>query len=299
MGRLASTRLDFAKCCQTGTFSLAGKCSALAPRSSLRRPFAAIRSNAARSLSPGVGISVQTLAVTLPNVVPSRHTLWYYFEHRKYERERCKLSMLPPQKSESQYALSVEKSSAAPDLNRHQSVPNYSHKNVLTDAPVAIMIVGSMAVDLICTVPDIPHSIPLLYNSHPAKIRTSVGGVAHNVALAISYVASNSVRLVTALGPDTEGRWLREYAKNGGLDLRVVPSEMQTARSVAVHNKAGELVVAYSDMSIIECINEGDIRREIRNGQPRFLAFDGYLSPTSIKAILEERGPRTKCNSSS
>jgi len=166
--------------------------------------------------------------------------------------------------------------------------------NISKGSPVDIMVVGSTAVDFICTVPNIPHSIPLLHNSHPAKIKTSAGGVAHNVALATSYATSNSVRLVTTLGADPEGAWLRGHVENSGLDVAVIPSEMESARVVAIHNKDGELVVAYADMSIIEAIKGEDIRAEIRNGKPKYLAFDGYLSPAAIESVLRECGPGTK-----
>lgn len=166
--------------------------------------------------------------------------------------------------------------------------------NISKGPSVDIMVVGSTAVDFICTVPNIPHSIPLLHNSHPAKIQTSAGGVAHNVALATLYATSNSVRLVTALGADPEGAWLREHVQNSGLDVAVIPSEMESARVVAIHNKDGELVVAYADMSIIEAIKGEDIRVEIRNGKPKYLAFDGYLSPAAIEAVLRECSPGTK-----
>ena len=158
------------------------------------------------------------------------------------------------------------------------------------DLPVEIMVIGAMAVDLTCTQPNTSITNFPLHTSLPSKMHTSVGGVAHNVALAASYAASGSVRLVTALGADPEGTWLREYADNIGLDVRYIShdSEHETARYVAIHDEAGELVTAAADMSIIENLAERDIQIEIRHGRPRFLAFDGNLSPTGIASVLEE-----------
>ena len=133
-----------------------------------------------------------------------------------------------------------------------------------------------------------------LHTSHPAKMHTSAGGVAHNVALATSYASSNPVRLITALGSDPEGSWLREYSQNVGLDVGFISGDGETARYVALHDKSGELITAAADMRIIENLKEGDIRREIRRGRPKFLAFDGNISSKSVKTILEECGSDIK-----
>jgi pseudouridine-5'-phosphate glycosidase/pseudouridine kinase len=119
-------------------------------------------------------------------------------------------------------------------------------------------------------------------------MHSSVGGVAHNVALATSYTSTNCVRLVTAIGDDPEGAWLRKYAQTSGLDVINVPSENGTARYVAIHDQEGGLVTAAADMRIVERLKDQDIRSEIRRGQPKWLAFDGNISQSTIKTILEE-----------
>ena len=157
-----------------------------------------------------------------------------------------------------------------------------------TNSPTDIMVIGSMAVDLTCTLPTVSSEGMQLHTSHPAKMHTSAGGVAHNVALATSYASSNSVRLITALGSDPEGSWLRDYSQNVGLDVGFISADAETARYVALHDKTGELIAAAADMRIIEGLKEDHIRKEIRRGKPKFLAFDGNISSTSVKAILEE-----------
>ena len=161
-------------------------------------------------------------------------------------------------------------------------------------APVDILVIGSMAVDLTCTMSNALRNSMEMQTSHPAKIHTTAGGVAHNVALATSYASSCSVRLVTSLGSDPEGAWLRDYAQNAGLDVAFISGDAETARYVAIHDKNGELVVAAADMNRIESLKNEDIQREIRRARPSFVAFDGNISPSSIKAILEECGPETR-----
>ena len=127
---------------------------------------------------------------------------------------------------------------------------------------------------------------PLRGNTAPSD--TPTGGVAHNVALAASYASLSSVRLVTALGSDPEGAWLREYAQNAGLDVGFISGDTGTARYVAIHDNQGELVTAAADMRIIEGLHQSDLQREIRRAKPKWIAFDGNLSSSSVKTILDE-----------
>jgi pseudouridylate synthase / pseudouridine kinase len=170
-------------------------------------------------------------------------------------------------------------------------IVKYSNPSHLpTDSPTDVMVIGGMAVDLTCTLPTVSSQSMQLQTSHPATMHTSAGGVAHNVALATSYASSSSVRLITALGSDPEGAWLREYSQKVGLDVEFISGDIETARYVALHDKSGELITAAADMRIIENLKEGDIRREVQRGRPKFLAFDGNISSNSVKTILEECG---------
>ena len=164
------------------------------------------------------------------------------------------------------------------------------------DSNSDIIVFGSMAVDLTCTLPTVSATSIHLHTSHPAIMHPSVGGVAHNVALAASYMSPCSVRLITALGSDPEGVWLREYAQNLGLDIQFVSAtgSAGTARYVALHDKQGELVVAAADMRIIEHLKDEDIQKELQSGKPKFVAFDGNISPSSVKTILEGCHSETK-----
>jgi hypothetical protein len=211
-------------------------------------------------------------------------------------KERHPASQTDPKVMDS---IATEAAVAAPPFNKSSSVQSPAIESpepleALDESPVDVMVIGSMGVDLTCTVTDTSRASMLMHTSHPAKTHSSAGGVAHNVALATSYASSSSVRLITALGKDPEGAWLRDYARNVGLDVQFISGGSETARHVAIKDKDGELVVATSDMRIIEGFKEEEIRREIQRGKPKFVAFDGYISPNSIKAILEQRGPETK-----
>ena len=202
-----------------------------------------------------------------------------------------------PAASNRGYHTHITSEFAAPSSSFGNSTiqpPTIEPVEVPKDASVDIMVIGSMAVELNCTVPTVSRTSMLQRTSHPSKMHASAGGVANNLALATSYSSSSSVRLITSIGSDPEGAWLREYVQNVGLDVELISGEAETARQVAIYDKDGELAFASADMSIIEGFKEADIRREIRRGKPKFLAFDGYVSPTSVKTILEECGSETR-----
>jgi pseudouridylate synthase / pseudouridine kinase len=158
-----------------------------------------------------------------------------------------------------------------------------------------IVVIGSMAVDLTCKFSDMvsKETMKLLHTSYPSEMHTSVGGVGHNVALAASYASTDSVRLITAIGDDPDGALLHKYAQASGLDVSSASADTGTARCVAIHDRDGELITAAADMTIIERVADADIRKEIRRARPKWLAFDGNLSPSAIKTIIEET-PETK-----
>jgi len=180
-------------------------------------------------------------------------------------------------------SLEGQKSTFQPPLRPEHPVANSTPRESVTD----IMVIGSMAVDLTCTLQSTTLKQMTLQTSLPAHMHTSVGGVAHNVALAASYASSRPVRLITAIGADPEARWLRQYAQNAGFDVSFISGSAETARYVAIHDREGELVTAAADMKVIEGLRDEDVRMEIVRGKPKFLAFDGNISPQTVNTILQ------------
>jgi len=46
-------------------------------------------------------------------------------------------------------------------------------------------------------------------------------------------------------------------------------------------------VTAAADMKVIEGLRDEDVRREILRGKPKFLAFDGNISPQTVNTIFQ------------
>ena len=180
-------------------------------------------------------------------------------------------------------SLEGQKSTFQPPPQPKHTIVDSTSRESVTD----IMVIGSMAVDLTCTLQSTILKQMPLQTSLPARMHTSAGGVAHNVALAASYASSRPVRLITAIGTDPDASWLREYAQNASFDVSFISGSAETARYVAIHDQDGELVTAAADMKVIEGLRDEDVRTEIMRGKPKFLAFDGNISPQTVNTIFQ------------
>ena len=140
--------------------------------------------------------------------------------------------------------------------------------------PVDVVVAGSVAVDLSCdyrpiTLPPIDvHTgnskagcgLELaatrtlkLATSNPASIKSSIGGVGHNVALALHYLGV-STGFYSAVGNDPGGTAIVDALKSRGLSTQSIQQrkECRTAQYVALNNVDKSLFTAVADMSIFD-----------------------------------------------
>ncbi|HZK10331.1 MAG TPA: carbohydrate kinase family protein [Clostridia bacterium] len=96
-----------------------------------------------------------------------------------------------------------------------------------------------------------------LYDSNPGKLTTSAGGVARNIAENIARLGL-STRLLTTLGKDKEGDFIRSSTEKLGVDMQDSLYLENTPSSVylSILDKKGELVVAINQMGILEKLNK-------------------------------------------
>jgi pseudouridine-5'-phosphate glycosidase/pseudouridine kinase len=156
------------------------------------------------------------------------------------------------------------------------------------------MVIGSMAVDITCTVPSLNRTSLPLDTATSSKMYATAGGVAHNVALAATYASPSSVQLLTAVGADPEGAWLAHYAQRAELDVKLISGTGETARNIKINDKAGQVILSTADMGIIQTFEQPDLQSELRYSEPKCIVFDGYISPESVQTILEGCNSTTK-----
>ena len=89
--------------------------------------------------------------------------------------------------------------------------------------------------------------------SNPARIRSSFGGVARNVAENLARLGQ-PVRLVSVVGEDESGRRILEHTASAGVDISSVVNSKKypTGHYLGVVNEHGHLQFALDDMRLLE-----------------------------------------------
>ena len=107
-----------------------------------------------------------------------------------------------------------------------------------------VIVIGGANVDI----KGRPHEPYVAGTSNPGEVTLSPGGVGRNIAENLAHLGA-SVSLVTVLGDDVNGRFLRHASSAAGVDLSLaVTSGEPTGTYLAILNHEGEMVSAVSDM---------------------------------------------------
>jgi len=95
-----------------------------------------------------------------------------------------------------------------------------------------------------------------MYTSNPAKIRTSFGGVARNVAENLARLG-HPVTLLSVVGDDDRGDRLLTQARQAGVNIDHVlrTSEHPTGTYVGIITTNGQFQCAMDDMRAISCLS--------------------------------------------
>lgn len=103
-------------------------------------------------------------------------------------------------------------------------------------------------------------------DSTPGDVRQSAGGVARNIAENLARLG-HPVRLVSAVGRDAAGRWLRARTAAAGVDMRgcVAVDGTATAHYVSLHGPDGALLQAVNDMAVLDTLTPARLAHERRH----------------------------------
>lgn len=124
--------------------------------------------------------------------------------------------------------------------------------------------------------------------SNAGGIRTSVGGVARNIAENLSRL-DIEVQLLTAVGDDTNGELVLGQSAASGIDVSevLVTDETHTGAYVALLDHKGRLEAGIDDMHVMEYITPrhlNDRRRLFRD--TCMLVLDANLTPDSLETAF-------------
>jgi pseudouridine kinase len=115
--------------------------------------------------------------------------------------------------------------------------------------------------------------------SNPGAVTVSAGGVGRNIADNLSRL-DIKVSLVTALGDDPNGQFLRQACAAAGIDLSfALTASEATGTYLAILDEAGEMVSAVSDMRAIDRLEPAHLEAAAESiGQADMLVADCNIS---------------------
>ena len=131
---------------------------------------------------------------------------------------------------------------------------------------------------------------PLIMNdSNPGELKASLGGVCRNICENLARLGE-SVKLVSVVGNDINGRNILEGSREAGIDTRhVLMLEGETSSSyISVSDSSGNMVLAMSDMRIIKHLNEELVNRsmDVLCGAD-LVVCDGNLSRRAVERLVK------------
>ena len=124
--------------------------------------------------------------------------------------------------------------------------------------------------------------------SNPARIRSSYGGVARNVAENLARLGQPA-RLVTVLGNDRIGNEILEHTASAGVDVSAVlqTSDYPTGFYMGIVDRSGKLQFAVDDMRLLEEITPYYLQEQEALFKASCLAFvDANLPVKTLRAAV-------------
>ncbi len=151
-----------------------------------------------------------------------------------------------------------------------------------SDCPV--LVVGAAGVDIVGKLQSNLHE----GSSNPARIRTTFGGVARNVAENLARLGQ-PVTLLTAVGDDEDGERLVKAAQFAGVNTEYVIrcGDCPTAMYIGVLDSKAEMLFALDSMEIVRHITPTYLRKHAKLVKDASVIFvDMNLSPETLKVIF-------------
>ncbi len=148
-----------------------------------------------------------------------------------------------------------------------------------------VLVIGSAGVDVKAVAPE-----PLLWDtSNLGDVRTSVGGVARNIAENLAQLEVDT-GLLTAVGRDSFGRQVIRHSKERGVDcshVRAIRSGRTSSR-VSIMKEDGEPLVTISDFDIVSRVDPNYLwKHEPLFEQADLIVIDATLSTEALETVFE------------
>lgn len=147
-----------------------------------------------------------------------------------------------------------------------------------------VLVIGAANLD----VKGRPNSPPVPGSSTPGFIRTSLGGVARNIAENLARLDVETV-LLTAVADDSSGERILGHAAASGIDVNeaLIVKSARTGTYMALLTEDGMLNIALDDMNILEALTPAYfMERSSLFENARMAAIDANLTPEALETVV-------------
>lgn len=129
----------------------------------------------------------------------------------------------------------------------------------------------------------------ILHDSNPGYMSISVGGVTRNVLENLARIGYPT-KIITAIGDDNNGSFIKEYSINAGIDFSYAMTvKNETSSSyLCMLDEKGDMYVSLSDMHIVNNITVDYLKKidyVIRNAE--VITIDPCLSEEALQFICQ------------
>jgi pseudouridine kinase len=122
-------------------------------------------------------------------------------------------------------------------------------------------------------------------SSNPAKVRTSYGGVARNVAENLARLGQEVI-LITAVGMDQSGEQVFTHTEDAGVDIShaIRTDVYPTGFYMGIVNKKGQVELTVDDMRVMSCLTPDELKTRTDLFKSASLIFmDANLPEDTLK----------------
>jgi len=147
-----------------------------------------------------------------------------------------------------------------------------------------VLVVGASGLDVIAHLSESFKA----GSSNPAKVRTSYGGVARNVAENLARLGQEVI-LITAAGDDQNGTQVLAHTEDAGVDIsQVIRTDVYpTGFYMGVVNKKGQVELAVDDMRVMSCLTPDELKTRTDLFKSASLVFlDANLPEDTLKMAV-------------
>lgn len=147
-----------------------------------------------------------------------------------------------------------------------------------------ICVIGGANMDI----HGIPSSDLRMHDSNPGNVHISPGGVARNIAENLALWGNDS-RLITAIGTDDHGQMLLQRCLSSGIDMQSVLQidAGETSSYLSILDSEGQLVVAVSDMKMLEQLGPDHLKaRSALLKSSELVIVDTNLSEGALAYVM-------------